>query len=106
MDYATLTDHDTIDGCLQIADLPYTFISGQVTTYFPYDACKLHILAWGISEQQHCDIDAVRDNIFELQRYLQTAQITHAAAHPLHSLNGKVAARHLEHPILLCNHFE
>jgi len=38
MDYATLTDHDTIEGCLQIADLPYTFISEQVTTYFPYDA--------------------------------------------------------------------
>jgi len=106
MDYATLTDHDTIDGCLQIADLPYTFISEQVTTYFPYDACKLHILVWGISEQQHRDIEAVRDNIFELQRYLQTAQITHAVAHPLYSVNGKLEARHLEQVILLFKHFE
>jgi glycosyltransferase involved in cell wall biosynthesis len=106
MDYATLTDHDTIEGCLQIADLPYTFISEQVTTYFPHDACKLHILVWGISEQQHRDIEAVRDNVFELQRYLQTAQITHAVAHPLYSVNGKLAARHLEQLILLFNHFE
>ena len=49
MDYATITDHDTIEGCLQIAHLPRTFVSEQVTTYFPHDACKLHILIWGIS---------------------------------------------------------
>src|SRR5438309_7648040 len=106
MDYATLTDHDTIDGCLQIADLPYTFISEQVTTYFPYDACKLHILVWGISEQQHRDIEAIRDNIFDLQRYLQAAQIAHAVAHPLYSVNGKLEAKHLEQLILLFKHFE
>src|SRR5690242_6815421 len=106
MDYVTITDHDTIEGCLQIVDLPYTFISEQVTTYFPQDTCKLHILVWGISEQQHRDIERVRDNIFELQRYLQTAQITHAVAHPLYSVNGKLEARHLEQLILLFKHFE
>ena len=50
MDFATLTDHDTIEGCLRIADLPNTFVSEQVTTYFPQDTCKIHILVWGISE--------------------------------------------------------
>ena len=35
MDYVTITDHDSIDGCLEIAHLPRTFISEQVTTYFP-----------------------------------------------------------------------
>src|SRR5437870_11682093 len=44
MDYVTITDHDTIEGCLQIAHLPGAFISEQVTTYFPHDSCKLHIL--------------------------------------------------------------
>ena len=56
MDYVTITDHDTIDGCLEILDLPNTFISEQVTTYFPQDPCKVHILVWGISEAQHADI--------------------------------------------------
>src|SRR6187399_2748162 len=106
MDYVTITDHDSIDGCLKIADLPRTFISEQVTTFFPQDGCKLHILVWGISEQQHRDIESVRENIFELQRYLQTAQITHAVAHPLYSVNGKLEARHLEQLILLFKHFE
>src|SRR5438874_2303216 len=30
MDFVTITDHDTIDGCLEIRDLPNTFISEQV----------------------------------------------------------------------------
>jgi len=65
MDYVTITDHDTIDGCVQIIDLPHSFISEQVTTYFPHDPCKLHILVWGISQEQHGEIEGVRDNILE-----------------------------------------
>jgi glycosyltransferase involved in cell wall biosynthesis len=106
MDYVTITDHDSIDGCLEIANRPRTFISEQVTTYFPNDACKLHILVWGISEQQHRDIESVRENIFDLQRYLQRGQIAHAVAHPLYSVNGKLEAMHLEQLILLFKHFE
>jgi len=106
MDYVTITDHDSIDGCLEIANRPRTFISEQVTTYFPNDACKLHILVWGLSEQQHRDIENVRENIFDLQRYLQRAQIAHAVAHPLYSVNGKLEATHLEQLILLFKHFE
>src|SRR5262245_19497897 len=106
MDYVTVTDHDSIDGCLEIVHLPRTFISEQVTTYFPQDGCKLHILVWGISEQQHRDFESVRENVFDLQRYLQSAQITHAVAHPLYSVNGKLEATHLEQLILLFKHFE
>jgi predicted metal-dependent phosphoesterase TrpH len=83
MDYVTITDHDTIEGCLQISDRPGTFISEQVTTYFPNDRFKMHILVWGISENQHLEIDGIRGKIFELQRYLQSAQIAHAVADPL-----------------------
>jgi glycosyltransferase involved in cell wall biosynthesis len=106
MDYVTITDHDSIDGCLEIAHLPRTFIGEQVTTYFPEDGCKLHVLVWGISEQQHREIQSVRDNIFDLQGYLQGARIAHAVAHPLYSVNGKLEATHLERLILLFKHFE
>ena len=106
MDFVTITDHDTIEGCLRISDLPNTFISEQVTTYFPQDPCKVHILVWGISETQHAEIVATRDNIFDLQRYLQAKQVTHAVAHPLYSINGKLDASHLERLILLFKHFE
>ncbi len=106
MDFVTITDHDSIDGCLAIRDLPNTFISEQVTTYFPQDPCKVHILVWGITEQHHADIAVIRDNIFSLQRYLQGANIAHAVAHPLYSINGRLEATHLERLILLFKHFE
>src|ERR1700674_1380073 len=106
MDFVTITDHDTIDGNLEIATLDHTFISEEVTTYFPHDPCKLHLLVWGISEAQHSEIAALRENIYELQSYLQKATISHSVAHPLYSINGKLEASHLERLILLFKHFE
>src|SRR3989440_2041255 len=106
MDFVTITDHDTIEGNLEIAELEETFISEEVTTHFPQDPCKVHLLVWGISEAQHAEIVQVRDNIFDLQKYLQTQAIAHAVAHPLYSINGKLGASHLERLILLFKHFE
>ena len=106
MDYVTLTDHDTIEGCLRIADLDNAFISEQVTTFFPQDPCKIHLLVWGISEAQHAEIVDLRDNVFDLQAYLAKQQIVHAVAHPLYSINGKLQSTHLERLILLFKHFE
>ena len=106
MDFVTITDHDTIEGNLEIADLPGTFISEEVTTYFPQDPCKIHILVWGITEAQHAEIVQLRDNIFDLQGYLQREAIAHSVAHPLYSITGKLDASHLERLILLFKHFE
>jgi len=106
MDFVTITDHDSIDGCLAIADKLQTFISEQVTAYFPQDPCKIHVLVWGITETQHHDISVFRSNIFELQNYLSSNAIVHAVAHPLYSVNGKLQASHLERLILLFKHFE
>jgi len=106
MDFVTITDHDSIAGCLAIADKPQTFLSEQVTTYFPQDPCKIHLLVWGITEAQHHEIALVRSNIFTLQRYLAEQQIVHAVAHPLYRVNGKLEASHLERLILLFKNFE
>jgi histidinol phosphatase-like PHP family hydrolase len=46
MDFVTITDHDTIDGGRAIARFPDTFLSEQVTTYFPQDPCKINLLVW------------------------------------------------------------
>src|ERR1043166_102035 len=106
MDFVTITDHDTIEGNLQILDLEHTFISEEVTTYFPHDPCKIHLLVWGITEAQHAEIVTLRENIFELQTYLQKGGITHSVAPPLYNINGKLEVSHLEKLILLFKHFE
>jgi glycosyltransferase involved in cell wall biosynthesis len=106
MDFVTITDHDRIDGCLEIADLPGVFISEQVTTWFPEDRCQVHLLVWGLSEAQHRDISHIRENIYDLQKYLAQENLAHAVAHPLYRLDDKFARRHVERLLLLFRHFE
>ena len=42
------------------------------------------MLAWGLSEAQHRAIHVVRENVFDLQKYLAAENIAHAVAHPLY----------------------
>lgn len=102
----TLTDHNTIAGCLEIAHLPNTFVSEEVTTYFPEDGCKVHVLVWDINEQIHGDIQKVRENIFDLVAYLNQKNILHALAHPLFSVNDRLTLDHFEKFLLLFRTFE
>jgi len=102
----TITDHNRIEGALEIAHLPRTFISEEVTSYFPADRCKVHVLAYDITEKQHVDIQHLRKNIFELVEYLRKSQITHALAHPLYSVNGRLTVAHFEQLLLLFQNFE
>lgn len=105
-DLVTITDHNTIEGCLQIADLPDVFISEEITTYFPEDGCKIHILAWNITEEQHGEISQVRDNIYELSAYLRAQKIVHGVAHPLYRISQRFSVDHFEKLILLFRVFE
>ena len=56
MSHVTISDHNTIDGTLEIAHLPGTFISEEITTYFPDVGCKVHVLALNITEAQHREL--------------------------------------------------
>ncbi len=106
MDLVTLTDHNRIEGCLEIADRPGVFLSEQVSTRFPDDRCEVHLLVWGITENQHREMQASRDNIFDLQKYLAAQGLAHAVAHPLYRVDDRLALAHLEKLILLFRHFE
>ena len=106
MRFVTLTDHNCIRGALEIAHLPDVFVGNEITTYFPEDGCKIHILVWGISEAQFEEIQRVRENLFELRDYLWDQKIVHSCAHPLYSINDRLTVEHFEKLILLFNVFE
>ncbi len=106
MDFITITDHNRIDGCLEIADRPGTFISEEVTTYFPEDRCRAHLLVWDITERQHREIQSARENIHDLQKYLAQNGLAHSVAHPLYKLDDRLSAAHLEKLVLLFKCFE
>lgn len=106
MSLVTITDHNTIAGSLDIAHLPGTFVSEEITTYFPEDRCKLHVLAYHITEAQHRDIQPLRENVFELAPYLRQQGIAHVLAHPLFAVNERLTPGHFEQCLLLFNSFE
>ena len=106
MNYVTITDHDTITGALEIAHLPQVFISEEISAFFPDDKCEIHVLAWNITEAQHCEISRLRHNIFDLVPYLAGQGIAHACAHPLCAANNRLTIDHVEQLILLFSVFE
>jgi predicted metal-dependent phosphoesterase TrpH len=95
MRFVTLTDQNTIDGCLEIAHMPDVILGEEVATVFPEDDCRIHVLVWGINEAQHREIEKARESIYDLQAYLFAQNLAHAVAHPFHSLNGKLGPLHL-----------
>ena len=105
-DFVTFTDHDTIDGCLEIADRPGVFLSEEISAFFPEDDVKVHVLAWGITEGQHAEIQALRRNIYELARWLKAQGIAHAVAHPFWPVDERLSLAHWERLVLLFRHFE
>jgi len=106
MSFVTISDHNSIAGALEIADLPGTFLSSEITTYFPEDGCKIHCLVFGISEAQFRDIQEVRASIYDLREYLVREDILHSVAHPLFRVNDRLSIDSLEKLILMFSRFE
>ena len=106
MDLVTITDHNTLAGSLEIGHLEDTFLSEEITTYFPEDGCKIHVLALDISESIHEDITRLRKNIYDLTGYLRSEGIRHILAHPLYDMNNKLSFDHFERLLLMFQHFE
>jgi hypothetical protein len=106
MDYVTISDHNKIHGALEIAHLPGTFISCEVTTYFPEDGAKFHFLVWGIDEAQFKVINEIRTNIYELRDYVVQQNIPHAVAHPLFRVTERTSPDHIEKLLVMFNRFE
>lgn len=106
MDYVTISDHNSINGALEIAHLPKTFVSTEVTTYLPDNGCKLHVVALDITESMFSDIMHLRNNIYELAGYLQKSNIAHFLAHLLYDMNARLTPETIEKMLLLFDAFE
>lgn len=105
MDFFALTDHNTIEGAKEVAHLDNVIVGNEVTTYFPNDV-KIHVLTWGLTQQQFDEIQLVRENIYDFVDYLNHNNIVHSCAHPLHKVNGKLTWDHFEILMLLFKRFE
>ncbi len=108
MDFVTITDHNTIDGALRLQEKhPADVFTGvEITTYFPEDGTKIHMLVWGLDTPQFRQLDKIRSNIYELRDCLAETKLPHAVAHLTFSPNDMLTFEHVERLFLLFDHFE
>jgi glycosyltransferase involved in cell wall biosynthesis/predicted metal-dependent phosphoesterase TrpH len=97
MDFVTITDHDTIDGALEIADRPDVFISVELTAWFPLEPQAVHVLCWGITPEDHEYLQANARDLDHCAEYLRENEIACALAHPFFAVAAPLSARHRRH---------
>src|SRR5579859_1916457 len=94
MDFVTLTDHDTIAGALELADLPDTFISEELTAGFRGEPQAVHVLCYGITPDDHEWLQAHSGDVEVCAEYLHSREITAALAHPFYAVAAPLTAQH------------
>ena len=106
MTLVTLTDHDTIDGGLQLVGHSDFFLSVEVSTKFPENDCAIHVLAYNVTPDQHAELQRRRASVYDVSSYLRAECLAHTLPHPLLSPNWKLDASTLEKCLVLFPTFE
>src|SRR5687768_13605665 len=95
MHFVTITDHDTICGVERIAARPDVLVGEELTCWFPEDHCKMHVLVYGITPEDHEQLQALARNIYDVAAYVERNKIAHSVAHPIYRQNDKLERWHL-----------
>jgi glycosyltransferase involved in cell wall biosynthesis/predicted metal-dependent phosphoesterase TrpH len=94
MDFVTITDHDTIDGCLELADRPDCFVSEELTARFAGEPQAVHVLCYGITPGDHEWLQAHSGDVEACASYLHDNGIASALAHPFFNVAAPLTRRH------------
>jgi glycosyltransferase involved in cell wall biosynthesis/predicted metal-dependent phosphoesterase TrpH len=94
MDFVTITDHDTIDGCLELADRPDFFVSEELTARFAGEPQAVHVLCYGITPGDHEWLQAHAGDVEACATYIHENEIACALAHPFYDVDAPLTRRH------------
>jgi predicted metal-dependent phosphoesterase TrpH len=97
MDFVTITDHDSIEGVLAIADQAAdAFVSVELTASFRGEpGAAAHVLCWGITADDHAWLQAHAADLEQSAAYLHEQGIACALAHPHYFVREPLLPRHL-----------
>jgi predicted metal-dependent phosphoesterase TrpH len=88
MDLVTITDHDSIDGCLELLErypgATDIFISEEVSCRLPDGDIEVHLGVYGTDERLHRELQPLRRNVFDVIACLREAGVFFALNHLLH----------------------
>jgi len=96
MDFVTITDHDTIDGALELVDAGHddVFLSEELTAWFKGERQAVHVLVYGITPDDHEWLQYHNGDVEACAEYLHEAGITTALAHPFYAVEAPLTPRH------------
>ena len=94
MDLVTITDHDTIDGCLAIADRDDVFISEELTAWFWDEPQAVHLLCFGITPDDHAQLQERNRDLESCAEYLHWHEIACSLAHPFYAVEAPLTPAH------------
>jgi glycosyltransferase involved in cell wall biosynthesis/predicted metal-dependent phosphoesterase TrpH len=95
MDFVTITDHDTLDGALELsARYDDAFVSEELTAWFRGERQAVHILCWGITPSDHERLQALAGDVEAVAEELGERGIACALAHPFYAVQAPLLPRH------------
>ena len=94
MEFVTITDHDTIDGCLEIADRHDVFISEELTVWFWGEPQAVHLLCFGITPDDHARLQERNRDLESCAEYLHSHEIACSLAHPFYAVEAPLTPVH------------
>jgi glycosyltransferase involved in cell wall biosynthesis/predicted metal-dependent phosphoesterase TrpH len=94
MDFVTITDHDTIEGALELEGLSDTFVSEELTVRFAGEPQAVHVLCYGITLGDHEWLQAHAGDVEACAAYLHENGIACALAHPFFNVAAPLTRRH------------
>jgi predicted metal-dependent phosphoesterase TrpH len=94
MDFVTITDHDTIDGAMRLADRPDFFVSVELTARLKSEPREVHVLCFGIDPDDHARLQERAGDVEACAQYLHGRGIVAALAHPFWEVEEPLTLRH------------
>jgi predicted metal-dependent phosphoesterase TrpH len=94
MDLVAVTDHDSIDGCLELLDrnpdLADLIVGEEITCWWPGVPLEVHIAAYGMDETLHRDVQRLSENVHDVVACLRERRVPAVFNHPFHFFRHQV----------------
>jgi predicted metal-dependent phosphoesterase TrpH len=88
MNIVTVTDHDSVGAAEVLRRFPDFFVSEEVTCTLP-GGSEAHIAVYDITERQHVEIQARRNDVPRLLAYLREQDLLFGVNHAFSALTGR-----------------
>ena len=97
MDLVTITDHNTIAGCLELLerrpDAADIIIGEEIECRFPNVPIVVHVGALGVNERIHREVQSLRGDIHAAVGYLKEEGVAVIVNHLFHFFRGQIPLR-------------